>query len=159
APVPGPVGLGGFEDDGPRPVPGEAPVDAHGGEVVGKDPADDGDDPPLAGEVGEFRGGGPRGAPVESRHDVTGNWRPSKQERVPRWQAASTCSTRTSTASPSQSRATDFTYCTCPEVSPLRQYSPRERDQNVTRPSVRVRWRASSSKIGRASCRGRVETG
>ena len=69
----------------------------------------------------------------------------SKQVRSPVWQAAPTWSTRTSRASPSQSRATDRTCWTWPEVSPLRQYSPRLRDQNVTRPSVRVRRSASSS--------------
>ena len=51
----------------------------------------------------------------------------------------------TSRASPSQSTATDFTYWAWPEVSPLRQYSWRLRDQNVTRPSVRVRRTASTS--------------
>ena len=39
------------------------------------------------------------------------------------WQAAPTWSTRTSSASPSQSSATDRTCWTWPEVAPLRQYS------------------------------------
>ena len=46
-----------------------------------------------------------------------------KQLRLPVWQAAPTWSTSTSSASPSQSRDTPLTYCTWPEVSPLRQYS------------------------------------
>ncbi|OLT55202.1 hypothetical protein BJF88_07085 [Cellulosimicrobium sp. CUA-896] len=65
--------------------------------------------------------------------------------RVPVWHAAPTWCTRTSSASPSQSSATDRTSWTWPEVSPLRQYSRRDRLQNVTRPEVRVRCRASSS--------------
>src|SRR5215472_3263814 len=69
----------------------------------------------------------------------------SKQVRSPVWQAAPTWSTRTRTASPSQSRATDLTHCWCPEVSPFTQYSWRLRDQYVHRPVVRVRCRASSS--------------
>src|SRR5699024_12570736 len=54
---------------------------------------------------------------------------PSKQVSVPRWQAAPAWSPRTRSVSPSQSRATERTHWTWPLVSPLRQYSPRERDQ------------------------------
>ena len=55
---------------------------------------------------------------------TTGRGPPSrKQLRLPVWQAAPTWSTSTSSASPSQSRDTPLTYCTWPEVSPLRQYS------------------------------------
>jgi hypothetical protein len=69
----------------------------------------------------------------------------SKQVRSPVWQAAPTWSTLTSRASPSQSSATDFTHCWCPDVSPFTQYSWRLRDQYVHRPVVRVRCSASSS--------------
>ena len=48
-------------------------------------------------------------------------------------------------ASPSQSSAAERTYWALPEVSPLRQYSRRDRDQNVTRPVVIVRRNASAS--------------
>ncbi|CPU66472.1 Uncharacterised protein [Mycobacteroides abscessus] len=65
--------------------------------------------------------------------------------RVPVWHAAPTWCTRTRSASPSQSSATERTTWTWPDVSPLRQYSWRDRLQNVTRPVVRVRWSASSS--------------
>ena len=43
----------------------------------------------------------------------------SKQVRSPVWQAPPAWSTLTSTASPSQSSATDFTCCRWPEVSPF----------------------------------------
>ena len=59
----------------------------------------------------------------------TSSGSPSKQVRVPVWQAAPTCSTVTSSASPSQSSATERTYWWWPEVAPLTQYSRRLRDQ------------------------------
>ena len=49
------------------------------------------------------------------------------------WQAAPTWSTLSSSVSPSQSRRTSLTYCAWPEVSPLTQYSWRERLQYVAR--------------------------
>ncbi len=51
----------------------------------------------------------------------------------------------TSRVSPSQSSRTSLTHCRLPEVSPLTQYSWRERLQNVVRPVVSVRCSASSS--------------
>src|SRR5699024_6419248 len=87
------------------------------------------------------RGGGRGG------HEITAGSRPpaSKQLWVPVWQAGPCACTWISTASPSQSSSTPRTSWILPEVSPLRQYSPRGRDQNTTRPVVRVRCSASSS--------------
>ena len=51
----------------------------------------------------------------------------SKQVWSPVWQAAPTWSTMKSSVSPSQSRRTSLTHCTWPDVSPLTQYSRRER--------------------------------
>src|SRR5699024_6493773 len=83
-----------------------------------------------AGGIGR-RGGGQVAHAVRSVGSRTTASRSpsSKQVSVPRWQAAPTWSTRTSRVSASQSRATERTHWTWPLVSPLRQYSPRERDQ------------------------------
>src|SRR5699024_2483544 len=67
----------------------------------------------------------------------------STQVSVARWQAAPAWSTRTRSVSPSQSRATERAHWTWPLVSPLRQYSPRERDQLVAPPVVRAPSSAS----------------
>ena len=71
--------------------------------------------------------------------------RASKQVRSPVWQAGPSWSTLTSRVSPSQSSRTSLTHWRLPEVSPLTQYSWRDRLQNVVRPVVSVRRSASSS--------------
>ena len=53
----------------------------------------------------------------------------SKQVRSPVWQAGPSWSTLRRRVSPSQSSRTSLTHCRCPDVSPLTQYSPRERLQ------------------------------
>ena len=61
------------------------------------------------------------------------------------WQAGPSWSTVTSSVSPSQSSRTSTTRWRWPEVSPLTQYSWRDRLQYVARPVVSVRCSASSS--------------
>ena len=58
---------------------------------------------------------------------------------MPVWQAGPSWSTLTSRVSPSQSRRTSLTHWRWPEVSPLTQYSCRDRLQYVARPVVSVR--------------------
>src|SRR5690606_19114511 len=129
---PGPL-LGGLEDERPGTSAGELAVQAHGRDVVGEEPAHDGDDPAVVGgELAERREVRRGRAPLAHAGSPTTAPRSppaSKQLRVPVWHAGPTCSTRTRSASPSQSRATERTCWTWPEVSPLRQYSCRESDQ------------------------------
>src|SRR5690606_10244651 len=155
--VPGGLALpGGFQQEGAAgaAIGGEPAVERDGGVLVGQQPHRDGDDPLACGELAEgFAGRGDLaqrgaltaagalgiglGAGVVVGHrersfsvsTAASRSPPSKQVSVPRWQAAPTWSTCTSRVSPSQSRATERTNWTWPEVSPLRQYSPRERDQ------------------------------
>src|SRR4029453_14728608 len=136
---------------------GELTVQADGSLGVGQDFESDRDDTAVDGEFPELFQAraddskvlhgyssppfGMRGCVSEKGGGPCWRWplttvksRPSKQVRVPVWQAAPIWSTRIRRASPSQSRATDFTNCTCPEVSPLRQYSWRRREEKVTGP-------------------------
>src|SRR5690606_37674108 len=125
--------------EGAGPAGGELAVQAHGRDVVGEEPADDRDDPAVGGELaegGQVRrgraplGGAHAGSPAAVSPTTAPRSPPASQHvRVPVWHAGPTCSTRTSSASPSQSSATERTCWTLPEVSPLRQYSWRERDQ------------------------------
>src|SRR6185437_1926147 len=139
--------LGGLEEERARAAAGEFAVDADRCLSVREELASDGDDSACAEQRVElFSRGGSGGHVVPPASITTGSSRSaSKHVRVPVWHAAPICSTRTSRVSPSQSRAAPRTYCTWPDVSPLRQYSCRERDQNVTRPSVMVRVNASAS--------------
>jgi hypothetical protein len=69
----------------------------------------------------------------------------SKHERVSRWQVGPAGWTVTSSASPSQSSEASRTCRTLPEVSPLRQSRPREREWKWTSPVARVAASASGS--------------
>src|SRR5699024_11424441 len=128
---PDPAVLGRLEEECPGSAVGELAVDPDGGLSVGDQPPDDGHDPTVTREhaegvevgpgpaVGEVRD---RRPPGHGRTPVTAPRSPaSKQVRSPVWQAAPTWSTRTSSASPSQSSATERTCWTWPEVAPLRQ--------------------------------------
>src|SRR5690606_15949962 len=142
---PASVVLGGLEDERPGPSLGEPAVQAHGRDVVGEQAPHDGHDPSVAREVAEVFERGPGPAPRDVVARRSAHWPSScppgppttaprsppasKHERVPVWHAGPTCSTRTRSASPSQSSATERTCWTWPEVSPLRQYSCRESDQ------------------------------
>ena len=61
--------------------------------------------------------------------DTSGNVQKVHEVRLPVWHAGPAWSTTTRSASPSQSSRTSWTFWTLPEVSPLTQYSRRERDQ------------------------------
>ncbi len=108
---------------------GEGAVQAHRGQLVGQQAPHHRDHPAVGGQLAELRQRGPGRPPRERlrdrrRHGPTTAPRSppaSKQLRAPVWHAAPTWSTRTSSASPSQSSSTDFTCWTFPEVSPLRQ--------------------------------------
>src|SRR6185312_6185308 len=120
---------------------GELAVDADGGLGVGQQLAGHRDDGLVeAGELLAGRAG--HAEPHAATSAESGRW---KHERSPVWQAGPSWSTRTSSASPSQSSRTSRTHCRCPEVSPFTQYSRRLRDQYVARPVVSVRCSASSS--------------
>src|SRR5699024_9452895 len=95
----------------------------------------DGDDPAVATAAGEL---------VLRRGEPHASSRPVKHVAVPVWHAAPVWSTTYSSVSPSQSVATERTCCACPEVSPLTQISPRDRDQYVARPVSSVRRTASA---------------
>src|SRR5690606_35694860 len=142
--------LGRLEDERARAPLRQLAVQAHGGDVVGEETAHDRHDPPGRGGGAELGQARPRLAPLgrlrahacscgASATTAPRSPPASKHVRVPVWHAAPTWWTRTRTASPSQSSATERTCWVWPDVSPLRQYSCRERDQNVTRPLVRVR--------------------
>src|SRR5690606_9220952 len=163
-PRPRPAGLGGLQQERARPAVRERPVEPHRGLTVGEQPAGDRHHRlvegaerlqvrhDLAAAGGAARGRRRRGhdaasptasagrSPTTASRGVA-----SKQVRSPVWQAAPTWSTLTSTVSPSQSSATDLTYCAWPDVAPLTQYSCLLRLQNVHRPVVSVRCSASSS--------------
>ncbi|OEI69630.1 Uncharacterized protein Cus16_0238 [Curtobacterium sp. ER1/6] len=162
---------GGLEQERPRTTVRELAVDADRRLAVRVEGADDRDDAVVGQQAVEVRTGGRarllgagRGAhrvpsttavasavaaasgAAPGADAVTGSsGSTSKQRCAPVWHAAPTWCTVTSRVSSSQSSAAPRTYWACPEVSPLRQYSCRERDQKVTRPSVRVRRRASRS--------------
>src|SRR4051794_20172800 len=139
--------LGRLEQERARPVAGELAIGADRRLRIRKQPPRHGDDPLVVQappELSQFRRGdaGGHGAGTPT---TTSRTSASKHVRSPVWQAAPSWSTRTSTVSPSQSRATDLTHCWWPLVSPLTQYSWRLRLQYVQRPVVRVRCSASSS--------------
>ena len=69
----------------------------------------------------------------------------SKHERVPRWHVGPAGSTPSSSASPSQSTASDRSRRTLPDVSPLRHSVPRDREWKCTSPVARVAASASAS--------------
>src|SRR5437868_439996 len=67
-----------------------------------------------------------------------------KQECLPVWHAMlSICVTLSSTTSSSQSRRISWTFCTCPDSSPLCHNRLRDRDQNTASPISTVRCSAS----------------
>jgi hypothetical protein len=119
--------LGRLQQHGVGPVAGELPVDPDRRLAVGQQPAHDRDDRLIQrGELLPGRAGDAE--PHEGRPSTaaSGRW---KQLRSPVWQAGPSWSTRTSSASPSQSSRTSRTHWRCPDVSPFTQYSPRLRDQ------------------------------
>src|SRR5919112_1691438 len=98
--------LGGLQEERARQVAGELAVDPQRGLGVGQQPADDGNHPPVAGELAELlaaRPGDAEGEVWRAAHDAppgatttAASSRPSKQLVVPVWQAAPTWSTPTS---------------------------------------------------------------
>jgi len=115
----------------------ELAVQADRGVPVGQQLPADRDDTAVLRQLAEgvriggdgARGHGPQPSARARPLQDSGSSPASKQVRSPVWQAAPTWSTLTRIVSPSQSRATDFTCWTCPEVSPLTQYSRRLRLQ------------------------------
>src|SRR5262249_49124448 len=129
--------LGRFEQERAGAPAGQLAIDADRRLPVGEQGARERHEAMRLGQFAQFGAG--------DRHALTASAPASKQVRSPVWQATPTWSTLTSTASPSQSSATDLTSCALPDVSPLTQYCCRERDQYVAPPVGRVRCKASSS--------------
>src|SRR5262249_43188004 len=129
--------LGGLEQERAGATARQLPIDADRGLGVGEQGARDRHQPVRIGQLAELG--------AADHHACAASAPASKQERSPVWQATPTWSTLTSTASPSQSRATAFTNWTWPDVPPFTQRCCRDRDQYVARPVVSVRWSASSS--------------
>src|SRR5699024_1734948 len=162
-PGPGPAVLGRLQQECPGPVVGQLPVGRQRGLRVREDGPHDRDHPVAGGEVAELlecRGGGthPRIRPPSPDGSSWLVWMTgttdqssprsvsvSKQLKVPLWHAAPVWSTRSRTVSPSQSISTARTCCTCPEVSPLTQRCPREREKYTPRRVASVSASAASS--------------
>ena len=123
---PGMSALGRLEQEGADSA-GELAIDADGALTVGQQGAGHRHHAVRGDLLGELLAAGADRA--DAAHALTWRAPESKQVASPVWQAAPVCATLTSSASPSQSSATERTCCTCPEVSPFTQYSWRLRDQ------------------------------
>ena len=79
---PDPAVLGGLEEEGARPVPGQLAVDPDGGLGIRHEAAHDGDDPPVPG-AGPGPAGHPRRAPPHGRRRDAGRGLPQAGRRPP----------------------------------------------------------------------------
>ncbi len=116
--------LSGLEQEGALPRVAQRLVDGDGCEVVGQQAGVHADDAAGAGQLRELGQGG-----FDDHATSPAVSSVKKQVWLPVWQAAPVCSTVRRIVSPSQSAATETTRWWWPDVSPLTQYSFRERDQ------------------------------